>query len=80
MIKGLTLFTVLELKVGLNTPWSKQNTIAKFFFFFFFILIGGLLLYNIVLVLPSIDMNPPRVHFFKPVFKTSFNTFYVCRV
>ena len=27
-----------------------------------FILIGGLLLYNIVLVLPYINMNPPQVY------------------
>ena len=41
---------------------------ATFFFNFIFklyitvILIGGKLLYNIVLVLPYIDMNPPRVY------------------
>ena len=40
------------------------------FFFFFnlslFILIGGSLLYNIVLVLPYINMNPPQVYMCSP--------------
>ena len=36
---------------------------ASFYFFLFlFILIGGQLLYNIVLVLLYINMNPPRVY------------------
>ena len=34
--------------------FSKKSTL---FFFFYFIL-----LYNTVLVLPYIDMNPPRIH------------------
>ena len=31
-----------------------------------FILIGGQLIYNIVLVLPYINMNPPRVYMYSP--------------
>ena len=42
----------------------------RFFFFFFnlnlFILFGGKLLYNIVLVLPHINMNPPRAYTCSP--------------
>ena len=37
-----------------------------FFFFNLFILIKGLLLYNIELVLPYINMNPPRVYTCSP--------------
>ena len=35
---------------------------SSFFNYYKFILIGGWLLYNIVLVLPYINMNPPRVY------------------
>ena len=38
-----------------------QSTVSAFFF-----LIGGYLLYNIVVVLPYIDMNQPRVHMCSP--------------
>ena len=43
--------------------WTRFSCIAGGFFFFninLFILIGGWLLYNIALVLPYINMNPPR--------------------
>ena len=39
------------------SPDSREETNPLFFFFFYFIL-----LYNTVLVLPYIDMNPPRVY------------------
>ena len=42
-----------------------KNTQFDLFYFFninSFVLIGGKLLYNIVLVLPYINMNPPRVY------------------
>ena len=39
----------------LQTNWLTLNLHLLFFFFFF-------LLYNIVLVLPYINMNPPRVY------------------
>ena len=48
---------------------SKKKLIRKHKSFFninLFILIGGQLLYNIVVVLPYIDMNPPRVHMCSP--------------
>ena len=35
---------------------TTEKSIAFFFFFYF------ILLYNTVLVLPYIDMNPPRVY------------------
>ena len=37
-----------------------------YYFFNLFILIGGWLLYNIVLVLPYINMHPPRVYTCSP--------------
>ena len=43
----------------------KVRFFSRMFIFFninLFILIGGYLLYNIVLVLPYINMNPPRVY------------------
>ena len=48
---------------------SSVVVIQKFYLFFninLFILLGGLLLYNIVLVLPYTDMNPPRVYMCSP--------------
>ena len=48
----------------------EEMLLKKKFSFFFninlFILIGGYLLYNIVLVLPYINMNPPRVYTCSP--------------
>ena len=46
-------------------PSKEHPGLISFIFFFnlnSFILIGGWLLYNIVLVLPYINMNPPRVY------------------
>ena len=42
------------------------KSFAHFFNLNLFILIGGELLYNIVLVLPYIDMNPLRVYMCSP--------------
>ena len=42
-------------------PVDKADFITFFFFFF-----GGRLLYDIVLVLPYIDMNPPRMYTCSP--------------
>ena len=51
-------------------PLLAWGTLYKKLCFFFninlFILIGGWLLYNIVLVLPYINMNPPRVYMCSP--------------
>ena len=47
---------------NLSSPvekWSPTPMINKSFFFFYF---NWRLLYNIVLVLPYINMNPPRVY------------------
>ena len=44
-----------------------MSTLLSYFFNLnLFILIGGSLLYNIVLVLPYINMNPPRVYTCSP--------------
>ena len=53
--------------IGL-TIWTFVGKVLSLLFFFFnlFILIGGYLLYNIVVVLPYIDMNQPRVHMCSP--------------
>ena len=54
---------------ALNLDWrfiSHKSTLFIYLFLNLFILIGGYLLYNIVLVLPYIDMNPPWVYVCSP--------------
>ena len=54
---------ILKRLFSLYTP---QILSSEFFNINLFILIGGYLLYNIVLVLPYINMNPPRVYTCSP--------------
>ena len=46
----------------LEEGMATHSSILFFFNINLFVLFGGLLLYNIVLVLPYINKNPPRVH------------------
>ena len=50
------------------TIWTFVSKVMSLLFIFFnlFILIGGYLIYNIVVVLPYIDMNQPRVYMCSP--------------
>ena len=57
----------------LKVFFSGMCALSQFFIYLFlffninlFILIAGWLLYNIILVLPYIDMNPPRVYTCSP--------------
>ena len=61
----------VEARQRLNDVANATQVAPKFSAFFFFninvfILIGGELLYNIVLVLPYINMNLPRVYTCSP--------------
>ena len=60
-----------QKKLILPTPWSwtfvsrnVRKLISVFYFFFLFYFIFKL--YNIVLVLPNIEMNPPQVYMCSP--------------
>ena len=55
--------TFLHSPSGLDKDFSSTNTL--FFFNFYFIL-----LYNTILVLPSIDMNQPRMYMSSPSWTT----------
>ena len=48
------------------TRWTFVGKVLSLLFLNLCILIGGYLLYNIVVVLPYIDMNQPRVHTCSP--------------
>ena len=48
------------------TRWTFVSKVLSLLFLNLCILIGGYLLYNIVVVLPYIDMNQPRVHTCSP--------------
>ena len=64
------LFTWGDQSIGVSAlasvlPMNTQDWSPLFYFFFninWFILIGGQLLYNIVLVLPYFNMNPPWMY------------------
>ena len=56
-----TVFAVLQ-----HWVFAVTKTYFLFFNINLFILIGGYLFYNIVLVLPYINMNPPRVYTCSP--------------
>ena len=62
MVKNLPAMQEIEIRfLGQEGPLKKgmatQSTILFFFFF---------KLYNIVLVLPNIEMNPPQVYLCSP--------------
>ena len=62
---GTFIFLELSCRSCLYILEISCLSVASFVIFFYFlkfILIGGELLYNIVVVLPSIDMNQPRVY------------------
>ena len=52
---------VAKSQTRLSTHTAMFHSLFTFLLFFYFYF----LLYNTVLVLPYIDMNPPRVYFFK---------------
>ena len=61
------MFLCIKFRHGVEASGFQNHLyLSPGYSFFFninlFILIGGKLLYNIVLVLPYIDMNPPRVY------------------
>ena len=65
----LNMYPKVELLYYIVLFWTFLKLKKIFFTFLFlkkFILIGGYLLYNIVLVLPHINMNLPRVYMCSP--------------
>ena len=63
LMQGRCRFNPWVRKIPWRRTW-KPTTV--FLFFNLFILIGGELLYNIVVVLPYIDMNQPWVYMCSP--------------
>ena len=72
-----------DLNYRVCTRGQKDSRRLKYFFYFYFIL-----LYNTVLVLPYIDMNPPRVYLrsqtywcFKPTISSLYHlSFYLRKI
>ena len=63
---GRIYFGVVGVLIGKTTLFFFSFLIIIIFYFLFIFL-----LYNIVLVLPYIDMNPPRVYMFSPSWTSS---------